>query len=183
MNNFEKYEKTYFMPPVVTYDWVKKTEIEKPLICFIFITQITDEKLCNNSNDRSSRQDDAALNHIIADILQKGLHITIRQNKSDIGQKVEQAQHGHVFLLTSHRFSPFFIEKDWRIVIRQPVLMAIPSDFYKFCTMKENGRQSPFTRVVISLVQNSAYPAFLIPYWHVFRTSYRNPCLCAPSAS
>ncbi len=28
MNNFEKYEKTYFMPPVVTYDWVKKTEIE-----------------------------------------------------------------------------------------------------------------------------------------------------------
>ena len=30
MNNFEKYEKTYFMPPVVTYDWVKKTEIEKP---------------------------------------------------------------------------------------------------------------------------------------------------------
>ena len=37
MNNFEKYEKTYFMPPVVTYDWVKKTEIEKPygavLIC------------------------------------------------------------------------------------------------------------------------------------------------------
>ena len=30
MKNFEKYEKTYFMPPVVTYDWVKKTEIEKP---------------------------------------------------------------------------------------------------------------------------------------------------------
>ena len=27
MNNFEKYEKTYFMPPVVTYDWVKKTAV------------------------------------------------------------------------------------------------------------------------------------------------------------
>ena len=30
MNNFEKYEKTYFMLPVVIYDLVKKTEIEKP---------------------------------------------------------------------------------------------------------------------------------------------------------
>ena len=30
MENWKKYEKTYFMPPVVTYDWVKKTEIEKP---------------------------------------------------------------------------------------------------------------------------------------------------------
>ncbi len=30
MNNFEKYEKTYFMPPEVTYDWVKKMQIEKP---------------------------------------------------------------------------------------------------------------------------------------------------------
>lgn len=25
----EKYEKSYFMPPVVTYDWVKKDSIEK----------------------------------------------------------------------------------------------------------------------------------------------------------
>ena len=36
MNNFEKYEKTYFMPPVVTYDWVKKTEIEKPPVWLPF---------------------------------------------------------------------------------------------------------------------------------------------------
>ena len=28
----EKYEKSYFMPPVVTYDWVKKDSIEKPPI-------------------------------------------------------------------------------------------------------------------------------------------------------
>ncbi|MDR1017275.1 MAG: 2-isopropylmalate synthase [Lachnospiraceae bacterium] len=28
----KKYKKTYFMPPEVTYDWVKKTEIEKPPI-------------------------------------------------------------------------------------------------------------------------------------------------------
>lgn len=32
MKNFEKYERQYFMPPKVTYDWVKKEYIEKPPI-------------------------------------------------------------------------------------------------------------------------------------------------------
>ncbi len=32
MKNFDKYERTYFMPPVVSYDWVKKEYIEKPPI-------------------------------------------------------------------------------------------------------------------------------------------------------
>ena len=32
MKNFDKYERTYFMPPVVSYDWVKKENIEKPPI-------------------------------------------------------------------------------------------------------------------------------------------------------
>lgn len=32
MKNYQKYEKTYFMPPEVTYDWVKKDAIEKPPI-------------------------------------------------------------------------------------------------------------------------------------------------------
>lgn len=32
MKNFNKYERTYFMPPVVTYDWVKKDYIQKPPI-------------------------------------------------------------------------------------------------------------------------------------------------------
>ena len=32
----EKYEKSYFMPPVVTYDWVKKDSIEKaPIWCSV----------------------------------------------------------------------------------------------------------------------------------------------------
>lgn len=30
MKNFEKYERAYFMPPKVTYDWVKKEYIDKP---------------------------------------------------------------------------------------------------------------------------------------------------------
>ncbi|MBR6229993.1 MAG: 2-isopropylmalate synthase [Eubacterium sp.] len=30
MKGYEKYKQPYFMPPEVTYDWVKKTEIEKP---------------------------------------------------------------------------------------------------------------------------------------------------------
>ena len=30
MKNFEKYQRAYFMPPEVTYDWVKKEYIEKP---------------------------------------------------------------------------------------------------------------------------------------------------------
>ncbi len=30
MKNFDKYERAYFMPPEVTYDWVKKDHIEKP---------------------------------------------------------------------------------------------------------------------------------------------------------
>ena len=30
MKNFEKYERSYFMPPVPCYDWVKKDHIEKP---------------------------------------------------------------------------------------------------------------------------------------------------------
>ncbi|MCI9167868.1 MAG: 2-isopropylmalate synthase [Dorea sp.] len=32
MKNYDKYERAYFMPPVVTYDWVKKEYIEKPPI-------------------------------------------------------------------------------------------------------------------------------------------------------
>ena len=32
MKNFDKYERTYFMPPVVSYDWVKKEYFEKPPI-------------------------------------------------------------------------------------------------------------------------------------------------------
>ncbi len=32
MKNCKKYERTYFMPPEVTYDWVKKEYIEKPPI-------------------------------------------------------------------------------------------------------------------------------------------------------
>lgn len=32
MKNFEKYERQYFMPPEVTYDWVKKEYIEQPPI-------------------------------------------------------------------------------------------------------------------------------------------------------
>ena len=32
MKNFEKYERSYFMPPVPCYDWVKKDYIEKPPI-------------------------------------------------------------------------------------------------------------------------------------------------------
>ncbi|MGB8452895.1 MAG: 2-isopropylmalate synthase [Anaerocolumna sp.] len=36
MKNFSKYEKTYFMPPIVTYDWVKKDSIEKaPYWCSV----------------------------------------------------------------------------------------------------------------------------------------------------
>lgn len=32
MENYQKYERAYFMPPEVTYDWVKKEYIEKPPI-------------------------------------------------------------------------------------------------------------------------------------------------------
>ncbi len=36
MKNFEKYERQYFMPPVVTYDWVKKDYIDKaPIWCSV----------------------------------------------------------------------------------------------------------------------------------------------------
>ena len=36
MKNFEKYQKSYFMPPVVTYDWVKKDCVEKaPVWCSV----------------------------------------------------------------------------------------------------------------------------------------------------
>ncbi len=36
MENFKKYEHSYFMPPVVTYDWVKKDCIEKaPIWCSV----------------------------------------------------------------------------------------------------------------------------------------------------
>ena len=30
MKGFEKYQKTYFMPSEVTYDWVKKDSITEP---------------------------------------------------------------------------------------------------------------------------------------------------------
>ena len=32
MKNFEKYERSYFMPPEPCYDWAKKDYIEKPPI-------------------------------------------------------------------------------------------------------------------------------------------------------
>lgn len=36
MENFRKYERSYFLPPVVTYDWVKKDHIEKaPVWCSV----------------------------------------------------------------------------------------------------------------------------------------------------
>ena len=36
MNPSEKYEKQYFMPPVVTYDWVKKDDIDHaPIWCSV----------------------------------------------------------------------------------------------------------------------------------------------------
>ena len=30
MKNYQKYEKSYFMPPEVTYDWAKKDAVEQP---------------------------------------------------------------------------------------------------------------------------------------------------------
>ena len=39
----EKYGKAYFMPPEVTYDWVKKDAIEKPPIwCSVDLRDGTD---------------------------------------------------------------------------------------------------------------------------------------------
>lgn len=36
MENFKKYQKSYFMPPTVSYDWVKKDSIEKaPIWCSV----------------------------------------------------------------------------------------------------------------------------------------------------
>lgn len=36
MENFKKYQRTYFMPPVVTYDWVKKDHLDKaPIWCSV----------------------------------------------------------------------------------------------------------------------------------------------------
>ena len=32
MENYQKYERSYFMPPEVTYDWVKKEYIDRPPI-------------------------------------------------------------------------------------------------------------------------------------------------------
>ena len=32
MENWQKYEKSYFMPPEPCYDWVKKDSIDKPPI-------------------------------------------------------------------------------------------------------------------------------------------------------
>ena len=38
----EKYGKAYFMPPEVTYDWVKKDAIEKPPIwCSVICVMAT----------------------------------------------------------------------------------------------------------------------------------------------
>ena len=35
-NISEKYQKTYYLPPVMTYDWVKKDSIEKaPIWCSV----------------------------------------------------------------------------------------------------------------------------------------------------
>ena len=36
MKNFEKYERSYFMPPEISYDWVKKDYIDKaPIWCSV----------------------------------------------------------------------------------------------------------------------------------------------------
>ena len=36
MENWKKYEKTYFMPPEPCYDWVKKDAVEKaPIWCSV----------------------------------------------------------------------------------------------------------------------------------------------------
>ena len=36
MENWKKYEKTYFMPPEPCYDWVKKDSIDKaPIWCSV----------------------------------------------------------------------------------------------------------------------------------------------------
>ena len=36
MRTKEKYQKSYYMPPEVTYDWVKKESIEKaPIWCSV----------------------------------------------------------------------------------------------------------------------------------------------------
>ena len=36
MKGFEKYQKSYFMPPVDCYDWVKKDSIEEaPIWCSV----------------------------------------------------------------------------------------------------------------------------------------------------
>ena len=36
MNGYDKYERTYFMPPECTYDWVKKEYIDKaPIWCSV----------------------------------------------------------------------------------------------------------------------------------------------------
>ncbi len=36
MKNFEKYERMYFMPPEVSYDWVRKESLEKsPVWCSV----------------------------------------------------------------------------------------------------------------------------------------------------
>ena len=36
MNNIEKYRRQYFMPPVCTYDWVKKEYVDKaPIWCSV----------------------------------------------------------------------------------------------------------------------------------------------------
>ena len=38
MENWRKYEKTYFMPPEPCYDWVKKDSIDKaPIWCRISV--------------------------------------------------------------------------------------------------------------------------------------------------
>ena len=42
----EKYQKTYFMPPQVTYDWVQKDSIEKaPIWCSVDIRERNHKKV------------------------------------------------------------------------------------------------------------------------------------------
>ena len=36
MKGYDKYERAYFMPPVCTYDWVKKDYVDKaPIWCSV----------------------------------------------------------------------------------------------------------------------------------------------------
>ena len=50
MENWKKYEKTYFMPPEPCYDWVKKDSIDKaPIWCSV---DLRDGNQARSSRDK-----------------------------------------------------------------------------------------------------------------------------------